>query len=274
MLKLLATTLLLSSFLYANTTSEKVEQFLEDQLESNSRIVDVNVTVVEVKPLKQLKGWDTYIVAVEAILKDKPKETIKQQMIWFSNGQVITKELNELSTGDSFTEMVKPNFQDAYYTKKNLVYGDADAKHKIAIFSDPLCPFCTDFAPKALSYMKKYPKTFAVYYFHYPIIRIHPASGVIVRAAIVAENQGIKDVTINMYKTKINPRERNIKKILVAFNKAVGSNVTQKEINAPYVKKQLVHDNEIARKVFVAGTPTIYVDGKIDKTRKLYKSMK
>ncbi len=274
MLKLLATTLLLSSFLYANTTSQKVENFLEDQFGDNPRIISLDAKVVEVKPLKELKGWNTYIVAVEAVLKDKPKKTIKQQMIWFSNGKVITKELNELSTGDSFTEMVKPNFQDSYYTKENLVYGNADAKHKIAIFSDPLCPFCTEFAPAALKYMKKYPKTFAVYYFHYPILRIHPASGVITRAAVVAEHKEIKDVSINMYKTKVNPREKNVEKILLAFNKAVGSDVTAKELNAPYVKKQLAHDNEIARKVFVAGTPTIYVDGKIDKTRKLYKSMK
>jgi protein-disulfide isomerase len=274
MLKLLATTLLLSSFLYANTTSQKVEQFLEDQFEDNPRIIKIDAKVVEVKPLKALKGWNTYILSVEAILKNKPKETIKQQMIWFSNGTVITKELSNISTGESYTELVKPNFQDSYYTKENLVYGNVDAKHKVVIFSDPLCPFCTDFAPEALSYMKKYPKTFAVYYFHYPILRIHPASAVIIRAAVVAEEQGIKDVTIKMYKTKVNPREKDVKKILVAFNKAVGSNVTEKEIMTPEIQKHINHDNEIARKVFVGGTPTIYVDGKIDKTRKLYKSMK
>jgi len=274
MLKLLATTLLLSSFLYANTTSQKVEQFLEDQFEDNPRIIKLDVKVVEVKPLESLKGWNTYIVAVEAVLKDKPKETFKEQMIWFSNGEVITKTINDLSTGDSYTEMVKPNFQEEYYTKENLVSGNVNAKHKIAIFSDPLCPFCTDFAPAALKYMQKYPKTFAVYYFHYPILRIHPASAIIVRAAVVAERKGVKNVAINMYKTKVNPREKDVEKILKAFNKAVGSSVTQKEALSASVNKHVMNDLEIARKVFVGGTPTIYVDGKIDKTRKLYKSMK
>jgi protein-disulfide isomerase len=274
MLKLLAITLLLSSYVNADTTSQKVEDFLENQIGDSPRIVKVDVKVVEEKPLKSLKGWKSYIVAVEAVLKDKPKETIKQQMIWFSNGQVITKEFTDLVTGESYNEMVKPNFQDSYYTKENLVYGNANAKHKIVIFSDPLCPFCTEFAPEALNYMKKYPKTFAVYYFHYPILRIHPASAVITRAAVVAEREGVKDVVINMYKTKINPREKDVAKILVAFNKAVGSKVTEKEVLSPDVNAQIMHDNEIARKVLVAGTPTIYVDGKIDRTRKLYKSMR
>jgi len=274
MLKLLATTLLLSSFLYANTTSQKVEQFLEDQFEDNPRIIKIDAKVVEVKPLKALKGWNTYILSVEAILKNKPKETIKQQMIWFSNGTVITKELSDLSTGESYTELVKPNFQDSYYTKENLIYGNADAKHKIVIFSDPLCPFCTDFAPAALTYMKKYPKTFAVYYFHYPILRIHPASAVIIRAAVAAEAKGVKDVYINMYKTKVDPREKDVGKILRAFSIAVHKLIMQKDIMAKDVGEHIKHDNEIARKVFVGGTPTIYVDGKIDKTRKLYKSLK
>jgi len=274
MLKLLATTLLLSSFLNASTTSQKVQKFLDNEFGDNPRISKLDVKVIEVKPLKNLKGWDAYIVAIEAVLKDKPKETIKQQMIWFSNGQVITKELNELSNSESYTEMVKPDFQAAYYTKENLVYGNVNAKHKVVIFSDPLCPFCTDFAPPALKYMKKYPKTFAVYYYHYPILRIHPASAIIIRAAVVAERKGIKDVSINMYKTKVNPREKDVEKILIAFNKAVGSNVTQKEVMAGDVNAHITHDQEVARKVFVGGTPTIYVDGKIDKTRKLYKTIK
>ena len=274
MLKLLATTLLLGSFLNANTTSQKVENYLDDLIGKNARIIDLDVKVVEVKPLKELKGWNAYIVGLEVVLKDKPKETLKEQMIWFSNGIVITKELNDIETGNSYTEMVKPNFKDSYYTKENLVYGNANAKHKIVIFSDPLCPYCTDFAPAAMKYMKKKPNTFAVYYFHYPILRIHPASAVIIRAAVVAERKGIKDVSINMYKTDVQPREKDIKKILLAFNKAVGSSVTEKEIMAEDINKQINHDNEIARKVFVAGTPTIYVDGKIDKTRKLYKSIR
>ena len=274
MWKLLVAALLLSSSLSALSVSKKVENYLDNEFGDNSRIKSLKVKVVEVKPLPKLKGWNTYIVAIEAVLKAKPKETLKQKMIWFSNGVAITKELAVLDNGENFAEMVKPDFQKAYYKKENLVSGNVNAKHKVAIFSDPLCPFCKDFAPVALDYMKKYPNKFAVYYYHYPIVRIHPASAIIVRAAVVAEQKGIKNVASNMYKIKVNPREKNVEKILKAFNKVVGSHVTQKEIISKKVVAQIASDNEIAKNVFVSGTPTIYIDDKIDKTRKLYKTIK
>jgi len=274
MLKLLTTTLLLSSFVYAESTSEKIENFLSNEFGDNPRIEKIDVKVVEVKPLEDLKGWSAYIVAVEAILKKKPKDLIKQKMIWFSNGIAITKELTNLEHGDNYTDEIKPTFLKNDYRKENLVSGNVNAKHRVAIFSDPLCPFCKDFAPEALEYMKKYPETFAVYYYHYPIIRIHPASGVIIRAAVVAEHQGFKDVTTKMYDIKVKAREPKISKILEEFNKVVGSKVTEKDIKEAYVNEQIKRDDAIARDLFVNGTPTIYFDDKIDKTRKKYKTVK
>ena len=274
MLKLFTTTLLLGSLVHAESTSKKVEDFLSNEYGDNPRIEKIDVKVVEVKPLENLKGWDAYIVDIEAFLKNKPKDLIKQKMIWFSNGDAITKELIDLNNGDNYVDEVKPSFTKSDYKKENLVSGNENAKHRVAIFSDPLCPFCKDFAPEALKYMKKYPDTFAVYYYHYPIIRIHPASGVIIRAAVVAERQGFEDVSTKMYDIKVNPREKSVAKILAAFNKVVGSKVTEKDIKEASVNKQIKRDEEIARNVFVSGTPTIYLDDKIDKTRKKYKTVK
>jgi len=254
--------------------SKEVEAFLDNEFGDNPRIKSLKIKVIETKPLKDVAGWNAYIVDVEAVLKAKPKEPIKQKMIWFSNGQVITKELTNLKNGDNYLDEVKPSFQKEYYTKENLVSGNENAKHRVAIFSDPLCPFCKDFAPEALKYMKGKPDTFAVYYYHYPILRIHPASAIIIRAAVVAERQGFKDVSTKMYDIKVNPREKDVEKILTAFNKVVGSKVTQKEIMDPSVAAQIAHDEKVAKDVFVSGTPTIYIDDKIDKTRKLYKSIK
>ena len=274
MLKSLATTLLLSSLVSANTTSQKVENFLDNQFGDNPRIKSITIKVEEVKPLKDVKGWDAYIVNVEAFLKAKPKEKITQKMIWFSNGVAVTKELTNINNGDNYADEVKPSMTSKHYTKENLVSGNVNAKHRVAIFSDPLCPFCKDFAPAALKFMKKDPNKFAVYYYHYPILRIHPASAIITRAAVVAERKGIKDVSIKMYDIKVNPREKDVTKILTAFNKVVGSNVTQKEIKDPSVLAQIKHDIDVAADLFVGGTPTIYFDDKIDKTRKKFKIAK
>ena len=270
MLKLLSITLLLNSFVCADNVRDKVEDFLDDKFMENPRLKSVDVEVSDVVPLTQLKGWNAYIVDVEAYLKAQPKRKIKQRMIWFSDGRIITKELTDMQGGESLTDLVKPPFKEEFYTKENRIFGNVDAKHKIAIFSDPLCPFCKGFVPGALSYMKKYPKKFAVYYYHFPLERLHPASVHLVKAAAAAELQGHKNVVEKLYKVRVNPNERDVKKILKAFNKAEGTHLTPKDLNTPAVIKQVNRDLDIANAVMVGGTPTIYLDGKVDNTKKKY----
>jgi len=277
MLKLLSTTLLLSSLAYASSTpSEKIEDFLSDEFSDNPRIESVNVKVEDIVPLKDLKGWNAYIVDVKAELKSKlkKKEKIEQKMIWFSDGTMITKTLTNMNTLANMTEVVKPPFKDKFYKKENLIYGSANAKHKIVFFSDPLCPFCRGFVPGAIKDMKQNPEKFAIYYYHLPLNRIHPASVTIVKAATAAELQGVKDVVLKMYAIKISPRETNVNKILTAFNKAVGTNITPKDIKDKKVLDIIKNDVGVAKDLFVAGTPTVYLDGKIDKTKKKYKTVK
>jgi protein-disulfide isomerase len=274
MWKLLATTLVASSFLHAQSVSESVEDFLEDQFSGNTKIKSVDVKVDSVVPLKEVQGWSAYIVDVNATLKKKPKNLIRQKMIWFSNGTVITKDLISLKTAENYQELVKPQFKDSYYRDENLIYGNKDAKHKIVIFSDPLCPFCKGFVPGALQNLKKEPNKFAVYYYHFPLLRLHPASAVLVKAAAAAEAQGVKDVVLRLYTVKINPRETDAKKILAAFNKVEGTHLTVEDLNDKAVLQQVKADVDVARDLMVAGTPTVYLDGKIDLTKKKYLKVK
>jgi len=274
MLKLLSTTLLLSSFVYASSAGDKVEDFLDDKFSENPRLKSIDVKVSDEIALPKYKGWTAFVVDVEAYLKSQPKKLLKQRMIWFSNGSLITKELTDMQTGENLTDMVKPPFKDKFYKKENLIFGNANARHKIAIFSDPLCPFCKAFVPDALDDMKKDPKKYAVYYYHFPLERLHPASVTLVKAAAAAELQGKKDVVEKLYKVKINPREHDVKKILKAFNKAVGTDIKPKDIETEAVKKQLQNDLDIANTLMVNGTPTIYLDGEVDKTKKKYLKVK
>jgi len=274
MLKLLVSTLLLSSFAYANATSDKLEDFLSDKFEENPRLSSVSVNIDDIVPLKDLKGWNAYIVKIKAKLKNRPKSVVKQKMIWFSNGNVITKDLTDMQSGQSYTEMVKPKFKDIYYTKENLIYGNVNAKHKIAIFSDPLCPFCRKYVPGAIKEMRKHPDKFAVYYYHFPLDRLHPASVPIVKAAVVAELQGVKDVVLKLYNIKVNPQERDIDKILTAFNKAEGTHIIKKDLESKEALKQLKYDLNVASDIMVGGTPTVYLDGVNDITKNKYKKVK
>jgi len=274
MLKLLSITLLLSSFVYADSVSDKIADFLDDEFSENPKLKSVDVEVEDVIPLKQLKGWNAYIINVKATLKSQPKKEIQQKMIWFSDGRIITKELTDMIGGDSLTDLVKPSFKPEYYKDENLIYGNKDAKYKVAIFSDPLCPFCRGYVPGAIKDMKKEPQKFAVYYYHFPLERLHPAAVHLVKMAAAAEQKGVKDVVLKLYNVQINPREKDVKKILKAFNKAVGTNLTLKDINTKAVLQQVNSDYDIANNVMVGGTPTVYFDGKVDNTKKKYKKVK
>ena len=274
MWKLSATALLLSSALYAGQ-SEKVEDFLEDKFSGNPNIVSLDVKVIDTVAVKDLKGWDAVVVNIKATIKAKPEnKSIKQKMIWFTNGEVITKELSDLSTDLELSEMVTPKFQPEYYKDENRIYGNKNATHKVAIFSDPLCPFCKNFVPEAINYMKKYPLRYAIYYYHFPLERIHPASVTLTQAAVAAELQGRKNVTLDLYKVQINAREKSVAKILKAFNEEFGTDIKEKDLQSSEVKKHLQSDVDIASDMMVNGTPTMFLDGKIDKTKKKYKEAK
>ncbi len=275
MLKLSATALLLSSTLFAGQ-SENVEEFLEEKFGENPNITSLNIKVVDTIAIQDLKGWDAVIVDINAMMKTgKDKEqNIKQKMIWFTNGQVITKELSDLSTGLDLSSMITPEFKPEYYKESNRIYGNKNAKHKVAIFSDPLCPFCKSFVPEAIRYMKKYPLDFAIYYYHFPLARIHPAAIALTQTAVAAELQGHKNVTLQMYKVKIGAREKDISKILKAFNDELGTNIKESDLTSLKVKEHLQSDMDIATDLMVKGTPTMFFDGKIDETKKKYKKVR
>lgn len=272
MLKLSAITLLSSILVQAATTNKQIEDFLYSNFKSNPNIKSVDVGVNTRTKIAEMPEWDAFIVDVDATLKDDRK--VNQKMIWFSNGLVITPDLLNIKTGRSLKDQVSPKFQAKHYKKENLIYGNESAKHKVAIFSDPLCPFCRSYVPKAIEDMKKEPNKFAIYYYHFPLPSLHPAAVELTKAAIAAELQGKKDVVLKLYKVQIDGRERNMSKILNAFNKVMGTNITKKDIEDPRVVKHYEQDQKIADDVMVQGTPTVFFDGVKDKSKNKYKSAK
>ena len=272
-LKLLLSAILLSSFLYADKSAEKIEDFLQETIGENPNLDNVNIDVVDTIKVEQMDGWNAYIVNIDAIIK-KDKRKIKQKMIWFSDGTIITKDLTLMSSNESLTDLVKPSFKDSDYKKENLIYGDSNAKHKVAIFSDPLCPYCRTFVPKAINFMKKHPKKFAIYYYHFPLPSIHPAAVDLVKAATAAELKGHKDVVLNLYKVKVDAREKDVNKILTAFNKTMKTDIKPSDLKSAEVLKHFNNDLKTASNLMVNGTPTMFFDGKIDKTKKKYETVK
>ena len=197
MLKLLAITLLSSSLIHAAASNKQIEDFLFKNFQNNKSIKSVKVNVSSKTKVPNMPKWEAFIVDVDATLKDN--RNVTQKMIWFSNGLTIAPDLIDMKTKRSLKESVSPKFQTKHYKKENLIYGDVDAKHKVVIFSDPLCPFCRSYVPEAIEYMKKQPSKFAIYYHHFPLESLHPAAVALTKAAIAAELKGKKDVVLKLH---------------------------------------------------------------------------
>ena len=275
MLKLLTTTIVLSSSLLAATSNEGVIKFLEKKFKNNPNIVSLEVKLKDKVAIDTLSGWSAYIVDIDAMVKAKPENrSVKQKMVWFSNGKIITQDFIDLKSGNSLKDQITPVFKNEYYKKENLIYGNADAEHKVAIFSDPLCPFCRKFVPEAINEMKKQPNKFAIYYYHFPLPSLHPAAIELTKAAIAAEHNGRKNTVLDLYKVKVSANERDVKKILSAFNKVMNTDIKPEDIKSSKVMKQYNYDQKLADTLMVQGTPTMFFDGKIDKSKKKYKEAK
>lgn len=269
----LSAILLLSVSLFG--ADADVIRFLKEGIGKNPSIVSLDVNIVNKIPLNDLKGWDAYVINLSGTAKVQGQtQPISQRSVYFVSGNIITQELINMKTGARLNDELAPVFKDAYYSKENLIYGNADAAHKVAIFSDPLCPFCRSFVPEAIEYMKKQPKDFAIYYYHFPLPSLHPAAVALTKAAIAAEHQGRKDVTLNMYKVEIDSKITDESKILAAFNKTLNTNIKVTDIHAKAVEEQFKHDQEVAMHLMVNGTPTLFFDGKKDSSKVKFKQVK
>jgi len=252
-----------------------MEAFLTKSFSANPNILKLDVKVHKKIKLQQVDGWSAFILNVDASVKDKTgSRDVNQKMIWFSNGTTISPDLIDLKTGKSLKDSVSPSFELTHYKKQNLIYGNANATHRVAIFSDPLCPFCRDFVPKAIEHMKKDPKKFALYYYHFPLESLHPAALTLVKATTAAELKGEKDVVMRVYKVEVDPRESDENKILAAFNKTMKTNITLQDIKSKAVQDHYASDMKIANELMVNGTPTMFFDDKIDKTKIKYQKVK
>ncbi|MDT8338196.1 MAG: thioredoxin domain-containing protein [Sulfurimonas sp.] len=273
MLKLLATILITSSFAYAEDLNQKIETFIENSFDNNPNIKSMNVRILSKNRVQEHKNWSAYVVELDAILKKDGRQVV-QKMLWFSDGEVITKELFDIQSAKAMNDFVSIPFKDEYYKRENLISGNTNAKYRVAIFSDPLCPFCKSYVPEAINHMKKEPNKYAVYYYHFPLETLHPAAVELVKAAIALELKGRKNVVLDLYKVKVDPKERSHDKILAEFNKTMNSNIKPFELLSKEVTAHFKSDLQIADMMMVNGTPMVFFDGKLDKTKMKYKEAK
>lgn len=270
----LSAILLLCANVFAASDAE-VLAFLKKGIAANANVSSVELAINSKKAVPGMRGWQAYFVAIEADVKQgNESRHINQNGTYFINGDIMATELVNVKTGERYNDTLAPDFSNQFYTKNNLISGYTNAKYKVAIFSDPLCPFCRRYVPEALAYMSKYPKTFAVYYFHYPLPTLHPAAVTLTKAAIAAEQSGMNNVVLRLYTVDVNANEKDEATILNAFNQTFNSRLGLADIRRASVSKQFESDQKVAQSSMVSGTPTVFFNGKKDPTKNKYKEVK
>lgn len=254
----------------ASADTIKVKDFLENALKANPSMGNVKVIEKYSKDLKNLKGWKAVNIEITGKLKNGRK--INETSTFFTNGVYLVNNLTNMLTGEQIT--LRPVMTKKDYLKRNLISGNSKSKHKVAIFSDPECPFCRRRVPPLIRILKRYPDEFAVYYYDLPLA-IHPASDTIVRLSMQQRYKKSKnkklEAVLAMYDLQIDPMEKNKKQIIKNYNIALNEKMTEKDIHDKKIENFIQKDQEIANKLNINGTPTIYFDGDYDMNGEKYK---
>ena len=265
--------LLLSSLFATDTMDNSVLEFEKTRFSKNKRIEIKDVKVNLKKQMPQ-KGWYGYIIDLDAKMAGND---VKAKDVVFSNGQIIAPELFDIKTGMSLKELMKPKLTSSYYDKGHLIAGNENAKDKIVIFSDPLCPFCMDYVPDVISHVKRNEKEIALYYYHFPLLKLHPAAEPLSRLMVVAKRDGIKDIELKVYRADwdkyFDSKEGNTQKILDAFNKEFNTTYLLKDINKKELSDEVFKDLNMGEELMIQGTPTIFINGELDKSKLKYEML-
>ena len=271
MSKLLTSTLIITVALSAGTPdNETLLKYVKKNVVKNPQVKVKGIEIVEKKKHKDLPGWNILLTTMD--LTYQKKEIHAPEMIFVKDG-LATGHLVDLKSGRDYRNEIKPSVPSSYYNDAHLLFGNKNAKHKVLIFSDPQCPFCQEVVPEIFKAARENPTKLAVYYYHLPLLRIHPVSEVLTRIMHVAQNEGKMEVVNKMYSLKINPRETNTTKIIAAVKKDAGYSITEAQINTKEVKDAIQADVDASGRMMVSGTPTIYIDGEWDKMRNGYKDL-
>ena len=270
MSKLLMSTLIATVAISANAQPDNktLLKYIKRNIVKNPQVKVKGITILETKQHKDLPGWDVLLTTMD--LEYQKKDIHAPEMIFVKDG-LATGHLVDLKSGRDYRNEIKPTVPASMYDDDHLLFGNKNAKHKVLIFSDPQCPFCQEVIPEIFKAAKENPTKLAVYYYHLPLLRIHPVSDVLTRVMHVAQTEGKADVLEKIYSLKIDPQETNVAKILAAVKKHAHYTVTAAQINAKEVKDAIKADELAAGKMMVSGTPTVYIDGEWDKMRDGYK---
>lgn len=137
--------------------------------------------------------------------------------------------------------------------------------------------FCAQYVPEVIEFVNKNSDNIALYYYAFPLTHIHPASTTLSKLIDIAKTKLGQEAVLKAYKVDWSkhfaPSTTDEKTILDAFNKELETNIKVQDLSKKEIVANLEKEIASGDDLLVSGTPTIYVNGEIDPTKELYKSL-
>jgi protein-disulfide isomerase len=252
-------------------SQKSIEHYVKQYIEKKMGSPVQSVKTLSSYPVNGTNGWKVYFLTMDVKIKTSVAETIRTtNKVVFNKGGKIAFSLKD-KQGKDYAKILKPKVPSIAYDKKHLLVGNKNAKHKILLMSDPFCPFCQEIVPVLIDEVKANPNLFALYYYHLPLLKIHPAADITTKAMHLFQERGEIEKLKACYRLAVSGKERNPKVILDAIKKKTGVSFSLEELNTLEIYDALEFDFEMKKRLMVTGTPTIFIDGTWDPTRFKYK---
>lgn len=169
---------------------------------------------------------------------------------------------------DRARDTFKTRVPEKLYDDGHLLFGNKDAKHKVLLFSDPLCPHCRGVVPVVMSFAKNNPSEMALYYYHKPLVGNGNMSMLIMSVMEMAIKSGKKDLLPLFYSMKIPNKGKDILANLINIHAAVkrdiGFDYDMRAVFPPDIKKKMKIDVNRGIELGIYGTPTFFINGEWD----------
>ncbi len=148
------------------------------------------------------------------------------------------------------------------------VKGPPDAPITIVEFSDYQCPFCARNEPLVHQALAAYPTQAKLVYKHMPLTSIHPQAMPAALAATAAGKQGkFWEMHEKLFADQKNLGPEQFRQY--ARELGLDMNKFEADMQSDQVKAAVQEDMQLAQRVGVRGTPTVFVNGKILQNRSL-----
>ena len=248
-----------------------IRHYIKEYMETKMSSYVDKIETISTYTVEGTNGWEVYFLSLDMRMKiegEYRNKTIPK--IVFTKGNKIAFSLKD-EDDQGYEDLLKPKVPKEAYDDAHFLVGSKDAPHRLLVVSDPFCPYCQEVIPEIIEMVQDNPKKFGLYYYHLPLLRIHPASDVTTKAMHLFHQRGDITNLKSLYHLVVNPKERDEEVILKAIKAKTGVKFTKKEINSVKLKRAMEFDEAMKQRLMVTATPTIFLDDFWDPTRFRYK---